>query len=261
MKCFPQLATGAVGQYPLCRTRRTRTVRNALADGRSIRLADTDAECTEWKLQFEELTDGELASLEGFFTAAEGCLNTFTFLDPAANLLSWSEDLDQAVWEKGPLASAAGGIADPLGTACAFRISNHGAAPQQIAQTLNVPAWYWYCLSMYARSGSAGEITLVQGDQRRRRRVGPQWSRLVLAAQPASVAESVRFGLELDAGTSVDVFGIQAEAQTGASLYRRTRGRNGVYESARFNQDEFKVTTQGPGRHSCVLSVIDGDHF
>jgi hypothetical protein len=261
MQCFPQLATGALGQYPLSRTRRTRTVNNALADGRSIRLADPDAGITEWQLCFEELTDGELAALENFFATAEGCLNTFTFLDPAGNLLSWSEKFDEAAWEKGPLIQLAGGAADPLGTARAWQVVNTGAAAQELAQTLNAPAGYSYCLSVYARSAGTTGVTLIRGDQRDGRAVGPNWSRLVLAGQSESEEETVRFGLELAAGASVEVFGMQAEAQTGASLYRRTQARSGVYEIARFKADELKVTTRGPGRHACVVGVINGEHL
>jgi hypothetical protein len=43
-------------------------------------------------LSYTALSDAELAALEQFFASAQGTLNGFTFLDPAANLLAWSED-------------------------------------------------------------------------------------------------------------------------------------------------------------------------
>ena len=63
---------------------------------------------TEWRLRYEELTDGEMDTLRSFFEGVEGRLGTFTFLDPAGNLLAWSEQLDAEVWEKDPLVTVTG---------------------------------------------------------------------------------------------------------------------------------------------------------
>ena len=57
----------------------------------------------EWSLRYAGSEDAELATLQQFFTAAEGTLNAFTFLDPTSNLLAWSDHLDNAVWVPGPL--------------------------------------------------------------------------------------------------------------------------------------------------------------
>src|SRR5207302_1485219 len=103
MLLFPQLMTGALCQFPLRKNRRTRTVSNRAADGSTIKLADPAAEVTEWQLEYSDLSDDEAAALRDFFASAEGTLNAFTFLDPAGNLLSWSEQLDAQVWQKDPL--------------------------------------------------------------------------------------------------------------------------------------------------------------
>jgi hypothetical protein len=41
------------------------------------------------------MSDQELAALEALFQAVEGRLTPFTFLDPADNLLAWSEQQNQ----------------------------------------------------------------------------------------------------------------------------------------------------------------------
>ena len=51
------------------------------------------------------------------------------------------------------------------------------------------------------------------------------------------------FGIEIGAGHSVDLFGIQAEAQAGASGYKTTLSQGGLYASARFMDDDLAVTT------------------
>jgi len=261
MPIFPQLATGAMGQYPLRRMRRSRTVENTMPDGHAVRLADNGAERTEWRLEYQELTDGELDALIEFFQAVEGRLGTFTFLDPAGNLVAWSEQLDEPAWEKGPLVTVEGGVTGPAGEVNAWRVANGGAAPAGIAQTLNVPEELYYCLSVWVRSVQTTQVTLVRGGARTTKQVTAEWNRLTFAAQAAGTAESVLFGLELAPGAAVEVCGFQVEAQAGASGYKKTGARGGVYGNARLAGDELKITTVGQGRHGCTLNIIHGEHF
>src|SRR5437870_4219017 len=132
MITYPQLANGAVSQFPVRKRRRQRTVINRAADGSSIRLADPAGEVTEWLLEYSELSDDELTILQQFFASAEGALNGFTFLDPTANLLAWSEQLTNAVWQRGPLLSAAAG-------AGLWHLVNSGGGAQAISQTISAP--------------------------------------------------------------------------------------------------------------------------
>jgi hypothetical protein len=104
---YPQLI-----QFPVRKTKRPRTVVNTAADGSTVRLADPAAEITEWRLDYVDLTDDEAAMLEQFFLDAEGSLNGFTFLDPTANLLAWSGELDTDAWQKDP-AALTDGVTDP----------------------------------------------------------------------------------------------------------------------------------------------------
>src|ERR1022692_3400646 len=149
MLVFPQLMTGALSQFPVQKRRRLRTVVNAAPDGSFVKLADPNGEYTEWSLAYALLSDDEISALQQFFAAAEGTLNGFTFLDPTANLLAWSDLLTNAVWQGGPLLTLTGGINDPAGNTKAWKLTNGGAAAQSISQTLQAPAGYQYCLSAY----------------------------------------------------------------------------------------------------------------
>lgn len=253
MRFFPQ-----VSQFPIRKRRRARTVRNRCQDGREIKLADAAEARVEWRLEFAELTDGELAALRQCFEDSEGSLGDFTFLDPTSNLLAWSEKLEEPAWQCDPLMQLTGGMADPFAGTGAFRVQNGGAAPLGLRQTLNVPGWFWYAVSVYARSDAAGSLTLLRGTERREYELLPVWRRLVFSANAATAQESVAFGLELQAGGSADVFGFQVEAQTAASAYKKTLSRSGVYANARFRDDALALTTAGPGRHGCLI-VIDAN--
>jgi hypothetical protein len=260
MLTYPQLGTGALSQFPIRTERRARTVVNAAVDGSSIKLADASGAVTEWALTYTGLSDAELGALEQFFASAQGTLNGFTFLDPAANLLAWSGALSQAAWALGPQLSVAGGIADPAGGSGAWRLTNAGAAPQAISQTLPAPGGYTYCLSAYVCAQAATTGTMLVGSSQTSRAVQTQWSRIVFVGTGDASASEICFGLEIPAGAQVDVFGMQAEPQAGASVYMAST-TGGVYQNARLRDDQLAVTTTGVNRHSCTVNILYANHL
>jgi hypothetical protein len=255
MPCFPQLVTGVSGQYPIRKRSTLRTIRNQCLDGREIKVADAAASMVEWQLTFQELIDDEMASLRDFFVSMEGSLGTFVFLDPTENLLAWSEQFDEAVWQRDPLLQVSNGAGDPFGRQGAYHVANPTGSALRIRQTLNVPGQYYYSLSIWARSDQPGEVTLLRGGETSIRAMGPAWSRLVFASAASSSDDTVVFGIELAPGASVDLYGAQVEAQIGASSYKKTTSRGGIYPDTRFSDDGLEFSTLGPGRHGCVVHV------
>jgi hypothetical protein len=244
MLTYPQLA-----HFPIVRRRQRRTVVNRAADGRTVKLADPAGEVTEWRLSYAELSDGEAAALQQFFLAAEGSLKDFVFVDPTANLLRWSAKLDEADWAKGPMLSAS--PADGV-----WRLTNAGGAAQAITQTIEAPVDFVYCFSVYARSETATTVRLLAGGLESRQTIGPSWRRLQLTA---SVADTT-FGLEIGAGETVEVRGMQVEAQWSASIARASVS-GGVYEGARLRDDHLETIATGMNRHSCTVNIVHANHI
>jgi hypothetical protein len=260
MAVYPQLGTGALSQFPIVKRRRVRTVVNTTADGHSVKLADTAGASIEWRLQYSALSDDELAALQQFFTSMEGALNAFTFLDPSTNLLAWSEELNNAAWQTGPLLQLTGAVADPTGGTGAWLLNNSGTGPQSVTQTLNAPGQYKYCFSVYAQAAQATAITLLVGGHSLVRTVGASWSRLSLAAAGDGTANTVTFGIQTPAGSVVSLFGPQAEAQAAASVYK-TGTTGGVYANARFRDDTFTFTSTDVNHHSTVVNIFYADNL
>ena len=260
MLTYPQLSSGALMQFPVRKRRQLRTVVNTAADGSSIKLADPNAETSQWSLSYAQLTDAEVGALQQFFTDAEGTLNAFTFIDPTANLLAWSDHLDNAVWIPGPQLAVAGGIADPVGATNAWHLANPSGAAQNIAQTLAVPTAYTYCFSVYVRSAQPLTATMVLGSHRFTQPVTSNWTRLVCSGTGDSAAQNITFALELPAGAAVDVYGMQVEAQAGASVYKAST-TGGIYENARLGSDALSITTTGVNQHSCTVSIFYAKHL
>src|SRR6266581_3951130 len=63
MLFFPQLSTGAVGQYPIQKRRLSRTVVNEALGGARVKLPDPNASAVEWTLDFQALSDNERDAL------------------------------------------------------------------------------------------------------------------------------------------------------------------------------------------------------
>src|SRR5579872_7404036 len=161
MLYYPQLSTGSACQFPFARRTYARTVSNDLLGGASIRTSDPGAELFRWQLQYSGLTDTEWSSIEQLFLAVEGQLNTFTFLDPADNLILWSEDWTQPQWVFDPLLQLSTGIQDPLAGNGAAQLTNTGQASLSVVQLLNAPSWFQYCYSIYLRSDVPASVDVL----------------------------------------------------------------------------------------------------
>jgi hypothetical protein len=227
-----------------------------MPDGTKIKMADPSAGITEWILPYSDLTTAEANILEQFFAAAEGRLNGFTFLDPSANLFASSDQLDAAVWERDPWLSVTGGLGDPRGGHSSWTLSNSGAGPQTLAQTLAIPAGYVCCFSVYVLAPQGTPLTLIAGSQRAEKRAAGLWSRISFTV----TTDIPRFGIELPAETSVQVFGMQLEPQLCPSEYHSSL-RSGVYEDARLGNDILKITATGYNRYSCTINIVHANHL
>jgi hypothetical protein len=253
MLVFPQLTSGGNFQYPLRRAGEVRTVVNDLEDGTRVKFQDIGDSRVHWILPLASLTNSEWAAVEQLYVTSEGALATFTLLDPASNLLSWSEDLSQTVWVKDPLIQLGSGVADPFGGAGAWTLTNSGQAAQQVSQTLAAPAAFEYAFSVYVKG--AGTIDLVRAGHAQTFSLGDHWTRVVTAGTSAA-ADSLQIAMKLDPGASAQVFGPQLEAQPAAGPYRRSLAQSGVYSKVRFDTQSLDVTAVGLDRNSSVLRIV-----
>jgi hypothetical protein len=260
MSYFPQLPSGATGQYPIQKRRIGRTISNQLADGHMVKFADAGAEQVAWQLTFQDLTDSEIANLQQFFSACEGQLKGFTFLDPLGNLLAWSETLNQPPWESSTLLRFTTGIDDPNGGSGATRIVNPTGSELGLKQSVNAPGGLVYCLSAYVRSQNSVSISLFRqtpdASDSQPYVAQATWYRVSLSGSLSTAAGSITVGITVPSGQSVDVYGFQLEPQPAASPYKPSFSASGVYADAHFSQDAFAVTTTGPNRNQCTLAVL-----
>lgn len=260
MLYYPQLETGAVTHFPLRRALGYRSFISKLPDGSTIKLNDYGAGLIEWELFYSALSDAEVSLLEDLFIAAEGRLRTFTFLDPSSNLLRWSSDLGEPVWQADGLLQVDTAAADPWGLESGSSLVNAGQVAQTILQRIPAPGTYAYCFSLYAQAFSDTDMTLkisAPGSEIvTSHRVQGLWRRYLCAGSLTGADGEVDFSITLPAGASIQVAGLQAEPQPGSSPFRKTEAVAGVYQRTRFAEDRFSVRADGLNAHSLQVRLV-----
>ncbi len=255
MSWFPQIGAGSMAQFPVQRARKWRAIVNDLESGERIILPDTAAGQIEWQLSYQDLTDTETGTLSSLFSASQGGFETFTFIDPMANLLGWSEDLSRPNWQAG-LLQRTSGASDSLGTQRAWTLANGSPGVQRLQQTLGVPGAYVACFSAYIRANTVGTIAISRDNVTTTSAIGPTWRRAYVSGTGIAAAAQSTFSIAVAAGQTMQIFGMQAEAQPYPSLYRQTSAAPGIYEETWFGNDELTITGTSPGLSSCNIVLV-----
>lgn len=257
---YPQLPIGALAQYPAARNWSKRTIFNALQGGGRVVMQSPAPARVQFVLSYAGLSDVEFARLQALFTAAQGGFETFTFMDPIDNLLSWSEDFTASAWTIDPLIQPTKGNTDPFGGTAALRLTNAGQVAQRVIQSIAGPSWYQYCFSIYLRSDGPCSINVIRAsasaEASQTVTAGSSWLRATISGSLSPQEDGVRFGLELPAGASIYAFGAQAEAQPSAGSYKATVDRGGIYPGSRFDQDSLSQVAGAWGQYSTEIRVI-----
>lgn len=259
MLTFPQLEAGAIAQLPLRQERKRRWVKNVNDSGILVAREDTGAARQRWELSFRGLSEVERARMENFYLECRGRLRSFRFAPPGANLLRWSENLAGVGWVRTGVEALEANQMDPLGGTGAWRLTAGEGGNGTLEQTVSLSAGYWLAASVYVRAESLVEMKLsIRGSGNlleKRIAAGPQWRRQMVAGRPGGGGETVSVAVELEAGTTVELFGVQLEAQRTASAYKRTDAASGMVETARFGLDELPVVGAGPGNYDVRMVV------
>lgn len=249
---FPILRSGSMGQYPVARKTGHGLVTTTTPGGVVWRGRNGAAAEVEWRLSYDELTDDEARALEQHFDAMSGAAGRFTFVDPLANLLRWSEDVSAEGWARGAgLASQA--MSDEAGEVY-FALSNGGGGEVTLAQAVSLPAGARLCFSCEVR-GAASGVEVMAGGERRRASGGAAWRPVHATCQPLGSETAVMAGLALAAGAVVEVRRMQAEMQTAPTPYKASWEFGGIYESTRYGQDRLVVAATGPNRNRAQVRL------
>jgi hypothetical protein len=132
-------------------------------------------------------------------------------------------------------------------------------AAQRISQSIDGHGAFQYCFSVWARSAAATAVRLFRSADGAAAETNVTavdgWRRFSSSGRFVSIGETLTVGIEFPAGSTVEIFGAQLEAQLGASTYKKTLGQAGVYTEARFAEDRSIVTATGLEQFGTTLKI------
>jgi hypothetical protein len=255
MQIYPQTSSGSVCQFPFTKILQYRTIVNTAEDGSRVVLDDPNAASIRWTLNYAGLTDSDFAIYQNFFAAMSGRLQNFTFLDPAGNLFTWSEDLTQTAWQKSTFLQLQPGANDSLGSQRGTTITNQGLGDLALTQSVSIPSSYLCCFSLFLSSSVQTNITLTRGSVSESFSTSPVWRRVYISATTADGSDTSVFGITIPAGGQVTVFGALLESQARPSTYVPSLDRSGIYSSTRFDSDTLSFRSEAPNSNSCEVKL------
>lgn len=256
---FPQLSSGAIAQYPIQKTKMSRTVRNVMQDGSVISYADPDGARLIWQLGYTALPLRDIGLLIAHFNACQGRLHAFTFIDPTDNMVTNSSNLLSLPWQCSNLIQVAGNRADPTGGSSAFTVTNNGQTNQTFSQTLAVPSGYQYCFSVYVLSAEPAPIELIRigstSQDITTAMTDSQWTRVISSGTLSDQGTTLTVAVSLAPGQQIAIYGPQLEPQILPSRYRPTGVWGGVYQNAHWGVDELPLSADEPDLFSTAFTI------
>jgi hypothetical protein len=263
---FPALRDGVRAQYPNAVTFEHLTSQANLPSGVHIASAWRTEPLMRYTLNLTALTDAEVATLEGFFRARQGRFEQFTYIDPTANLLKYSEDFSQTEWTKACSVGAA--TDDPFGGTSATVLAGDGSGNSSLRQTVSLDAGVAgspACFSVYLRAVTAAgsiNVSVTDGTNTVTRACALSttgWSRAVVpwtfgATGLATVSIS---GGGWTGTSQIAVYGPMFCMTPGPAAYVATPAFYAVHPRCRFDQDEFVATYRGPNQTDVTLKIAE----
>lgn len=264
---FPQInASGVMVQRPYTTAYSYRTTAQDQETGRRFGYAWRDEPMARWSLEYQSITEDEVAVLEQFFAQMSGRFGEFCYLDPGGNLVRHSEDFSANTWERYDSAVGAA-AADPFGGQRASIVTGGGNG---MMATYVLPegdaAGRVLCGSVWAKSAGGGSLVIGFIDagfnvlwHREWALPAGQWRRIHASGVVPS-GSPVRLligGFGSWAGQTLSIFGAQAVPMPGPGAYARTPGRYGLYPRCRFDTDRFEVRYVGPRECRLSLSIAE----
>jgi hypothetical protein len=253
--------------FPLKRETCFLTRVNRLEGGAEYRLCEQQRRLCRWEFDLRNATLEQLQRLEASFQGVAGRYESFAFLDPLENLLLWSEDFSQTVWEKtdAPAFQAGGQLPDPLGGNGAQRWSNTSPSPNALSQWLAVPeAGLQLTGSVWAKAASPVELALAvvaEGQESFEARVtlGTEWRRYSAGGRfgDASSGQQVGLRLQLPPDSTVDLFGAQLMALPSPGAYTKTTDARGFHPRCRFGSDVLSRSETAAGSGGVKFAIVE----
>lgn len=221
-----------------------------------------------WKFTHQvNVTDAELATLRTFFQSMSGRLEEFVYLNPAGNLLKYSEDFSVADWEKNSV-TVGSAVADPFGGTRATTMTATSTNSNINAYVLPAGNGSGLALtaSVYVKPQSAGGSLAIGfidsgfGVLDHRQVSIPtagQWYRIICPITLAS-ASTIRVligGFSTWNLSTLHLFGAMCAPLPAENGYVKSPEFWGYHAKCRFDVDELRWRKVGPNQNAVNFAI------
>jgi hypothetical protein len=264
---FPQIGNALTTQLPYRTGMEFSTAKSDMPTGERFSYYRRAAPLSRFDLNFESITDAELASLEAFFAGREGRLQEFIYLDPAGNLIGYSEDYTNAAWEKYAV-TVGSAQADPFGGNLATAATASGSNGMLAASVLpdGDASGFVLCGSVWVKPQSPGQTLMIGFIDAGfsvldftvyNLPVVGEWRRIfhTITLGSNAVIRMLIGGLGTWNATALHLFGAQCVPMRGPGAYAKTPGNGGLHRKCRFDTDDFTVRYAGPNDNAVKLPI------
>jgi len=256
---LPQLISKCTVQYRVERSIRRRFLNNALRNGRVIRGEGIRPLSRRWRLSYRGLTREECSAIESFYATVNSSGSEFVFLEPASNLISYSESAADPPWQHDPQLSVTNEEEVTADGTRIHRVTNSGMNSQSLWQDIEITGLGTFCASCCLRSSivSICALSMKTSSQTASKEVEArdEWKQGYLGAELESEPGPVRVELAIPPGASIQVSAFQLENQPFPSTYKPTAAAGGVHSSAKTVDGSYVVAQIGPDWFDCELTV------
>jgi hypothetical protein len=213
-----------------------------------------------FSINYVNITDSEINTLFTFFQSVRGCWLPFSFLDPAGNLLQFSETFSNSAWTK--TSSLTPGQPDPLGYGDRATTATTGSLKAVVGPSSGGMSGFVVCASAWVKAHSNGTtvtIGLIDNSTSTQYTSSAvlnagNWARLHFTLV---LPTNNQFLFYLNLGNTCDIFGAQVASTKGESGYAATPNNYGYHQYCRFDTDDFVVNSPSPNSNQLALPVIE----
>jgi hypothetical protein len=268
MPYYPQLIAGGVTvQRPYQCAQAALTTYEDQPTGRRFARSWRTNPLGRWTLNYQHLTDAELATLQAFFASMGGRYGEFTFLDPGGNLAQYSDDFSAAAWEKYTVTPGAA-VTDPFGGTRAVSCLATSGNGMLAAAVLpgGGGAGLVLCASVWVRAAAPASLSIGFIDAgfavlsaKTADLPANTWVRIQHAHTLAS-ASAVRMllgGFGTWNLSTLQLFGAQCAPMPGPGAYVRSPANWALRTKCRFDTDLLQVRTLGPNQHAVTVPILE----
>lgn len=258
MALFPPLnSNGLLVQRPYGWTQAFLTAAETQPSGRRYASAQRTEPLRRYALAYGQLTDAEAGVLEAFFDQMKGRYGQFGWLDPAGNLVRYSEDFGHASWVKQAVTAGAA-VADPFGGTRATALTFAGLG---ILKTDLEPAGlngYVLCASAWLKAAGAGQACDIgitdDGSYHYRTAPIPQeWTRIWYTRKITGTG-TVTWAMQCPGG-GLQICSPQMTATPGPGPYVRSPAMYGYRPKCFFGTDTLAVRVLGPNQRTAAFPI------